>query len=110
MCAFILQDANAWALLGHTYYLTGNFPSAKDAYERTVDYVTPPAHLNTVLLRLAEIYFKDKQVCLNSLLSRAGSCAMHTEQLPHLKSVVHFLLTIENTLAIVDIALSPQHV
>ncbi|XP_064394779.1 cilia- and flagella-associated protein 70-like isoform X2 [Halichondria panicea] len=55
------QDSNAWALLGHTYYLAGNFPASKDAYERTVNYVTPPAHLHTVLLRLANIYLTDKQ-------------------------------------------------
>ncbi len=57
-----MQDANAWALLGHTHYLTGDFPSAKDAYERTVNYVTPPAHLHTVLLRLADIYLREEQV------------------------------------------------
>ena len=32
-------------------------PSAKDCYERTVDYGTRPAHLHTVYLRLADISF-----------------------------------------------------
>ncbi len=66
MYTLLLQDSNAWALLGHTYYLAGNFPASKDAYERTVNYVTPPAHLHTVLLRLANIYLTDKQVCVRA--------------------------------------------
>ena len=58
------QDANAWSLLGHTHFLMGDFPSAKDCYERTVDYVTHPAHLHTVYLRLADIYLREQQVCV----------------------------------------------
>ena len=60
------QDANAWSLLGHTHFLMGDFPSAKDCYERTVDYVTRPAHLHTVYLRLADIYLREQQVCVGS--------------------------------------------
>ena len=56
------QDANAWALLGHTHYLTGNYSSAKDAYERTVNYVHLPAHVHLVYLRLADIYLKQQEV------------------------------------------------
>ena len=58
------QDANAWSLLGHTHFLMGDFPSAKDCYERTVDYVTRPAHLHTVYLRLADIYLREQQVAM----------------------------------------------
>ena len=58
------QDANAWSLLGHTHFLMGDFPSAKDCYERTVDYVTRPAHLHAVYLRLADIYLREHQVCV----------------------------------------------
>ena len=57
-----LQDANAWALLGHTHYLTGDYSSAKDAYERTISYVHLPAHVHIVYLRLADIYLKEKEV------------------------------------------------
>ena len=60
------QDANAWSLLGHTHFLMGDFPSAKNCYERTVDYVTRPAHLHTVYLRLADIYLREQQVCAGS--------------------------------------------
>ena len=38
--------------------------SAKECYERTVDYVTHPAHLQTVYLRLADIYLREQQVCV----------------------------------------------
>ena len=58
------QDANAWSLLGHTHFLMGDFPSANDCYERTVDYVSRPAHLHTVYLRLANIYLREQQVCV----------------------------------------------
>ena len=60
-----LQDANAWALLGHTHYLTGDYSSAMDAYERTINYVHLPAHVHIVYLRLADIYLKEKEVKLN---------------------------------------------
>ena len=53
---------NAWALLGHTHYLTGDYSSAKDAYERTISYVHLPAHVHIVYLRLADIYLKEKEV------------------------------------------------
>ena len=58
------QDANAWSLLGHTHFLMGDFPSAKDCYERTVDYVTRPIHLHAVYLRLADIYLREQQVAM----------------------------------------------
>ena len=63
-----LQDANAWALLGHTHYLTGDYSSAKDAYERTISYVHLPAHVHIVYLRLADIYLKEKEVKFTHLL------------------------------------------
>ena len=58
------RDANAWALLGHTHYLTGDYSSAKDAYERTVNYVHLPAHVHLVYLRLADIYLKQQEVII----------------------------------------------
>lgn len=57
-----LQNSNAWSLLGHTHYLTGDFPSSKDAYERTINFITPPAHVHTVYLRLADVYLRDHEV------------------------------------------------
>lgn len=40
----------------------GDLVSARDCYERTVDYVNRPAHLHTVYLRLADIYLREHQV------------------------------------------------
>ena len=62
------QDANAWSLLGHTHFLMGDFPSAKNCYERTMDYVTRPAHLHAVYLRLADIYLREQQVCVGNTI------------------------------------------
>ena len=41
----------------------GDFSSAKDCYEKTVDYVTCPAHLHAVYLRLADIYLRTTGMC-----------------------------------------------
>lgn len=40
----------------------GDLVSARDCYERTVDYVNRPAQLHTVYLRLADIYLREHQV------------------------------------------------
>ena len=56
------QNSNAWALLGDSYYLSGDYTAALDAYERVVEYAQPPAHLHITLLRLADIYSKNKMV------------------------------------------------
>lgn len=42
--------------------MIGNMTEAKDCYERVVEYVVQPAHVNVVLLRLADVYMKDKEV------------------------------------------------
>lgn len=51
-------NSNAVSLLGHCLYLSGKFSSARDYYERVIEYVNPPAHIGTVLLRLADIYMR----------------------------------------------------
>ena len=61
---FIFQNSNAVSLLGHCLYLSGKFSSACDYYERVIEYVNPPAHIGTVLLRLADIYMKANEVSI----------------------------------------------
>lgn len=56
-----LQDSNAWALKGHAHFLLGEFPEARDAYERTINYVKLPGCIHAVYLRLAEIYLQDRE-------------------------------------------------
>ena len=56
------------ALLGHSLYLSGEFDAAKDYYQRAVEYVNPPSHINTVLLRLADIYMKQDEVTDGAIL------------------------------------------
>ena len=56
------------ALLGHSLYLSGEFDAAKDYYQRAVEYVNPPSHINTVLLRLADIYMKQDEVTDDAIL------------------------------------------
>ena len=63
----------------------GDFPSAKACYERTVDYVTRPAHLHTVYLRLADIYLREHQVCV---VNTTGYILAVLILLPSLPSVI----------------------
>ena len=44
----IFRNPNAWALLGHCHYLLENLAKAKDCYERVVEYVKHPVHVNIV--------------------------------------------------------------
>ena len=64
----LFQNSNAVALLGHSLYLSGEFDAAKDYYQRAVEYVNPPSHINTVLLRLADIYMKQDEVTDDAIL------------------------------------------
>ena len=57
-----MQDSNAWALKGHAHFLLGEFPEARDAYERAINYVKLPGCIHAVYLRLAEIYLQDREV------------------------------------------------
>ena len=57
-----IQDACAWSLMGHTYYLKGYQSGARDAYQRTLGLMTPPAHRHLVYTRLADIYIENGQV------------------------------------------------
>lgn len=58
-----IQDSNAWALLGHAYFLSGDYAEAQDAYERTLGYVVTPVHIHLVYTRLAAIYLQEEKVC-----------------------------------------------
>ena len=57
-----LQNANLLGLLGDCYYYLEDAMKAKDCYEKVVEYVTPPAHIIAVLLRLADLYMKSAEV------------------------------------------------
>ena len=57
-----IQDSDAWALLGHTHYLMGNYVEAKDIYERALCFVERPAHVQLVQTRLADIFFHQHKV------------------------------------------------
>lgn len=57
-----LQNANLLGLLGDCYYYLDDAVKAKDCYEKVVEYVTPPAHIIAVLLRLADLYMKSAEV------------------------------------------------
>lgn len=57
-----ILNSNAWALLGHAHYLMGEYVEGADAYERTLGYMTQPAHVHLVYIRLANIYLEQKKV------------------------------------------------
>jgi len=57
-----IQNSNAWALLGHAYYLMGEDDKAQNAYQRTLGYISPPVQIHLVYLRLANIYLKHEMV------------------------------------------------
>ena len=57
-----IQDSTAWALLGHTHFLSEEYEEAQDAYERTLGYTTPPVQIHLVYTRLAHIYLAQEKV------------------------------------------------
>ena len=59
------QNATGLALLGHCYYLLGDLDRARNCYESVVRCAQLSPMLHVVLLRLADIYMKEKKVsCL----------------------------------------------
>ena len=60
---FVSQNSTSLALLGHCCYLSGELDKARNLYERVILYVQLPPKLYIVLLRLADIYMKYKEVC-----------------------------------------------
>ena len=55
------QNADAWTLLGHLYFLTGDKSEARSAYERTLSYCDDAVDVHTLQLRLASIYLEQKE-------------------------------------------------
>ena len=55
------QNPDAWALLGHLHFLTGDQNEAKIAYERTLSYCSDAKDKHSLLLRLASIYLNEKE-------------------------------------------------
>lgn len=62
-----IQDATAWALLGHTHFQLGEWLEAQDAYKRTLGYLTPPIDTHLVYARLANIYLRQEKVYHNAI-------------------------------------------
>ncbi|KAK2186875.1 hypothetical protein NP493_185g01050 [Ridgeia piscesae] len=53
------QSADAWAIMGHVKYLSGDMEMAKDCYERTLAFVSDPSEVHSIYLRLASIYLQE---------------------------------------------------
>lgn len=58
----VLQNSDAWALLGHLHYLNGKMEDARECYERTLSYVTEATNMHAIYLRLASIYLEKEEV------------------------------------------------
>ncbi|KAK3801767.1 hypothetical protein RRG08_048354 [Elysia crispata] len=56
---FDFQNPDAWSLMGHVKYMTGNNDSARDCYERTLSFVSDASEMHSIYLRLASIYLQD---------------------------------------------------
>ena len=73
------QNPNAWTLLGHLHFLSGDKTEARSAYERTLSYCNDAQDIHTLYLRLASIYLevkeweKAKDIYLNAC-ARKASC------------------------------------
>ena len=63
-----LQNPDAWALMGHVKYMTGDTEYAKDCYERTISFLHDASEMHSIYLRLASIYLQDKRVNICSLI------------------------------------------
>lgn len=55
------QSADAWAILGHEKYLTGDMHEAKNCYERTLSFTDDASEMHSIYLRLASIYLQEGQ-------------------------------------------------
>ncbi|XP_033734255.1 cilia- and flagella-associated protein 70-like isoform X5 [Pecten maximus] len=55
------QNPDAWALLGHVKYMTGDTNNARDCYERTISFVSDASEMHSIYLRLASIYLQDRK-------------------------------------------------
>lgn len=55
------QCPDAWAIMGHMKYLTGDTDGAKNCYERTLAFVADASEMHSIYLRLASIYLQEGQ-------------------------------------------------
>ncbi|XP_048244462.1 cilia- and flagella-associated protein 70-like isoform X2 [Haliotis rufescens] len=53
------QNPDAWALMGHVKYLTGDTESARDCYERTITFIADASEMHSIYLRLASVYLQE---------------------------------------------------
>jgi len=58
----LVQSPDAWAILGHQKYLTGDVQEAKTCYERTLSFIDDASEMHSIYLRLASIYLQQGQV------------------------------------------------
>jgi len=62
MIVLFEQSADAWAILGHAKYLSGDMQEAKNCYERTLSFTDDACEMHSIYLRLASIYLQQGQV------------------------------------------------
>ena len=67
-----MQNPDAWAILGHQKYLTGDMQEAKNCYERTLSFTNDASEMHSIYLRLASIYLQQAQVSDRDHGPRAG--------------------------------------
>jgi len=60
--SILLQNPDAWALMGHVKYLTNDTAEARDCYERTISFVADASEMHSIYLRLASIYLQEGRV------------------------------------------------
>ncbi|XP_035827894.1 cilia- and flagella-associated protein 70 isoform X2 [Aplysia californica] len=58
---FDFQNPDAWSLMGHVKYMTGDCAVARDCYERTLSFVNDASEMHSIYLRLASIYLQEKR-------------------------------------------------
>lgn len=49
-------------MMGHVKYLVGDTETAKDCYERVVNFVSDAKEMHSIYLRLASIYLQEGRV------------------------------------------------
>ncbi|KAK0151316.1 Cilia- and flagella-associated protein 70 [Merluccius polli] len=59
--AHTCKEPEAWALLGHCSYLSGDRVKARRCYERCLDYQQQPADTHPIYLRLGSVYLQEGQ-------------------------------------------------
>ena len=60
-CYFV-QEPEAWALLGHCSYLSGDRAKARQCYQRCLEYQRQPEDTHPVFLRLGSVYLQEGKV------------------------------------------------